>query len=70
MGSILEVIDADKVDMIANKFFEQSYSYFNIVSKILRDDIWLVKVLLISFGQQSSRMLSIESKTGRIISCE
>ena len=66
----LEAIDADKVDDIAIKFFKQSYSYVDIVNKILRDDIWFVKVFVSSFGQQSSRTISIESKTGKIISCE
>jgi hypothetical protein len=69
LESVLEAIEADKVEKIANKFFEQNYCYFNIVSKILRDDIWIVEVVLTSFGQQSSRSLSIESKTDRIVSC-
>ena len=63
-------IDADKVDDIALKFFKQSYSSVDIMNKTLRDDIWFVKVFVSSFGKQSNRILSIESKTGKIISCE
>ena len=63
-------IDADKVDDIALKFFKQSYSSVDIMNKTLRDDIWFVKVFVSSFGKQSNRMLSIGSKTGKIISCE
>ena len=63
-------IDADKVDDIARQFFQLNYTMVDIVNKALRDDIWFVKVLVTSFGKESSRMLSIESETGRIISCE
>ena len=65
-----KVIDSDKVDDIALKFFKQSYSSVDITNKTLRDDIWFVKVFVSSFGKQSNRILSIESKTGKIISCE
>jgi len=63
-------IDADKVDDIARQFFQLNYTMVDIVNKTLRDDIWFVKALVTSFGKESSRMLSIESETGRIISCE
>ena len=63
-------IDADKVDDIALKFFKQSYSSVDIMNKTLKNDVWTVKVFVSSFNVQSSRILSIESKTGRIISCE
>ena len=73
MGSwaiTLVEIDADKVDDIARKFFQLNYTMVDIVNKTLREDVWFVKVFVSSFGKQSNRMLSIESKTGRIISCE
>ena len=70
LGNTLKDIDTDQVEKITSKFFEQSYTYFNIVSKILRDNIWTVKVAVNSFGKQSSRVLSIDCETGRIISCE
>ena len=70
MGITPHDIDSDKVDDIALKFFKQSYSSVDIINKTLRDDIWFVKVFVSSFGKQSNRMLSIESKTGKIISCE
>ena len=73
MGSwaiTLVEIDADKVDDIARKFFQLNYTMVDIVNKTLREDVWFVKVFVTSFGKQSNRMLSIESKTGRIISCE
>jgi len=73
MGSwaiTLVEIDADKIDDIARKFFQLNYTMVDIVNKTFREDVWFVKVLVSSFGKQSSRMLSIESKTGRIISCE
>ena len=60
----------DKVDDIALKFFKQSYSSVDIMNKTLREDIWFMKVFVSSFGKQSNRMLSIGSKTGKIISCE
>ena len=63
-------IDADKVDDIALNFFKQSHSSVDIINKTFRDDIWFVKVFVSSFGRQSNRMLSIGSKTGKIISCE
>lgn len=63
-------IDADNVADIAKRFFLQNYTYVDIVNKTLQDDIWIVKVFVTSFGQQSSRMLSIDSETGKIISCE
>ncbi|HYL67341.1 MAG TPA: hypothetical protein VEU72_09375 [Nitrosopumilaceae archaeon] len=65
-----ESIDADKVSDIATKFFRQSYSSIEIMDKTLKNEIWVVKVFVSSFNQQSHRTLSIESKTGRIISCE
>ena len=63
-------IDTFEVDNITRKFFLVNYGSVEIVNKILRDDIWVVKVLVTSFGKESSRTLSIESKTGRIINCE
>ena len=63
-------IDANKIDDIARKFFLPNYTMVDIVNKTLRDEIWFVKVFVTSFGKQSNRMLSIESKTGRIVSCE
>jgi len=66
----LKDIDADEVNVITEKFFRQNYSSVDIVNKILKNDIWIVKVFVSSFGQQSNRILSIESRTGRIISCE
>jgi len=63
-------IDGFEVDRITRKFFQLHYNSVDIVSKILQDDIWIVKVFLFSFGQNLSRVLSIESKTGRILNCE
>ena len=63
-------IDAGNVDDLAKRFFLQNYTYVDIVSKILRNDIWYIEVSLTSFGQKSTRTLSIDSKTGKIISCE
>jgi hypothetical protein len=63
-------IDADEAVAIAKKFIQLNFSFVDIINKTLRGEIWFVKVFLTSFGQQSSRMLLIESKTGRIISCE
>jgi hypothetical protein len=70
-GKLLsESIDADKAGDIATKFFKQSYSSVDVMEKTLKNDVWTVKVFVSSFNQQSSRTLSIESRTGRIISCE
>jgi hypothetical protein len=63
-------IDADEAVDIAKKFIQLNSSFVDIVNKTLRGEIWCVKVFLTSFGQQSSRMLLIESKTGRIIGFE
>ena len=70
-GKLLsESVDADKVDDIAIKFFKQNHSSVAVMNKALKNDVWTVKVFVSSFNVQSSRILSIESKTGRIISCE
>jgi hypothetical protein len=70
MGVAFKNIDDSKVDEIATKFFQQNYSSIDIQDKILKNDIWIVKALVSSFGQQSIRTLSIETKYGRIIGCE
>ena len=67
---IQEVIDANVVDNIAKNFFQQSCSRINVTNKSLLEGVWFVKVLVISFGKESSKTLAIESKTGRVISVE
>jgi len=63
-------VGADEAVGITRKFFQLNYSSVDITDKVLREDIWFVKASLSLFGQHSSRTLSIESRTGRIISCE
>jgi len=69
-GITLKVIDDTRVEHITTKFFKQNYSSIDIVNKILKNDIWIVKVSANSFGQQLIRTLAIDSKTGSIISCK
>ena len=65
-----EGIDSDKAVVIAKEFFQFNYSTFNIENIVLQNGTWLVKGNVTTFGKQSSRILAIDSKTGRIISCE
>jgi len=65
-----ESIDADKAVVIAREFFKHSFAPFDIVNTDLQDDIWFVKGHVLLFGVTSNRILTINSKTGRIISCE
>src|SRR6267143_2431502 len=63
-------IDSDKAGVIAKEFFQFNYSTFNIENTTLQNGTWLVKGNVTTFGKQSSRILTIDSKTGSIISCE
>jgi len=65
-----EPIDSDKAVVIAREFFQFNYSTFNIENTTLQNGTWLVKGHVITFGKQSSKILAIDSKTGRILSCE
>jgi hypothetical protein len=62
------VMDSDQIDKLTIKFFQRNNNSVNVLSKILQDDIWSVKVRIISFGHQLNRTLLIKSTTGRIIS--
>jgi len=62
--------DAGKVENIAKEFFEYNYSACRIESAILQNNTWSVKVTVTLFGQHSSKTLTIDSKTGNIISCK
>jgi hypothetical protein len=67
---IFLVIDSNEVEVITRNFFAVNFTSVEILDKTLQDEIWFVKVLLTSFGAKSDKTLSIESKTGRVISCE
>ena len=62
--------DADRIEDIARKFFQQNYSACSIESTAFQNNTWYVKVAVTLFGQNYSRTLTIDPKTGRIISCE
>jgi len=62
-------IDSNQAVFIAREFFKQSFYPFEVVDTVLQDSTWLVRGLVTLFGVQSDRMLTIDSKTGRIISC-
>ena len=63
-------IDSDKAVVIAREFFKQGFAPFELVNTVLQNGTWLVKGNVTSFGKQSSRILTIDSETGRIITCE
>ncbi len=62
--------DAGKVKDITRKFFQYNYSSVNIESATLQNNTWSVKVLVTLFGIPSSKILAIDSKTGKIVRCE
>ncbi len=70
VGVLLTDIDSDKINHIVTQFFQQNYSSFNIVSTTLENDAWYVKGFVTLFGQQLSRILTIDCKTGKILKCE
>jgi hypothetical protein len=55
---------------MATKFFQYNYSDCNIVNTALQNNTWYVKANVTLFGKQSSKMLVIDAKTGRIVSCK
>jgi len=63
-------IDSDKAVVIAREFFKQGFTPFEIVNTVLQNGTWLVKGNVTTFGKQLSKILAIDSKTGRILSCE
>ncbi|HEV2193224.1 MAG TPA: hypothetical protein VGR54_06370 [Nitrosopumilaceae archaeon] len=63
-------IDADKATVIARKFFAQSFDNFELGNVFLQGDDWVVKGLVTLFGLTSNRILTVDSKTGNIVSCE
>ncbi|TLX80396.1 MAG: hypothetical protein E6L00_07660 [Thaumarchaeota archaeon] len=65
-----EGIDSDKAVVIAIEFFQFNYSTFNIESTTLQNNTWFVKGTVTLFGKQSSRILTIDSKTGKIVDVE
>jgi hypothetical protein len=60
--------DAPKIEDLVKKFFQYNYGSCVIVSATLQDNTWSVKVNVTVFGNQSSKTLTIDSKTGKIIS--
>lgn len=62
--------DADKIIDIAKKFFQYNYSACRIENATLQNNIWSVKVSVTLFAQHSSKILAIDSKTGKIIGCK
>jgi len=63
-------IDSDKAVVIAREFFKQSFAPFEIVNTVLQNGTWFVKGTVTSFGKQSSRILTIDAKTGKIVDVE
>ena len=63
-------IDSDKAVVIAREFFKQGFAPFEIVNTVHQNGTWLVKGHVTSFGKQSSRILTIDSKTGKIVDVE
>jgi len=55
---------------ITKKFFQYNYSACRIESTTLQNNTWSVQVSVTLFAQHSSKILTIDSKTGRIISCK
>ena len=65
-----ESIDSHKAVVIAREFFKQGFTHFEIVNTVLQNNTWLVRGTVTLFGIPSSKILAIDSKTGRILSCE
>ena len=63
-------MDADEAVIIARKFFAQSFDGFEPGDIFPQGAYWFVKGLVTLFGVTSNRILAIDSKTGRIASCE
>ena len=63
-------IDADEAVVIARKFFAQSFEGFELGDIFLQGGDWFVKGRVILFGVTSNRILTINSKTGKIVRCE
>ena len=63
-------IDADEAVVIARKFFAQSFDGFKLGDIFLQGGDWFVKGHVILFGVTSNRILTIDSKTGKIVRCE
>ena len=61
--------DGPKIEDMARKFFQFNYSSCNIKSATLQNKKWYVEGTVILFGIESSKKLVIDSKTGKIISC-
>jgi hypothetical protein len=68
--ALLPNIDSDIAVAIAREFFKQNFAHFDIAETVLQNGTWLVKGRVTSFGIQSNRLLTIDSKTGGIVSCE
>jgi len=66
----MENISANKAINIAVEFFKHSFAPFDIEDTVLQNDTWLVKGHVNIYGMKSDRILTIDSKTGNIVSCE
>ena len=66
----MESISADKAMDIAKEFFKHGFTPFEIKNTVLQNGTWRVKGLVHIYGIQSERILTIDSKTGNIVSCK
>lgn len=66
MESVGVVIGDDKAKEIATRFLEQHYSVINVANVVFKDNIWIVTVLISSFGHQL-RKIRIDARNSRII---
>jgi len=64
-----EMMNVDTVKDMAVNFFKQNYTVIDVQDAVLKKGVWVVKVVVSTFGKQSDHHLSIESQTGKIISC-
>jgi hypothetical protein len=70
VGILLTYIESSEIENIAKQFFQQNYFSFDIVSTTRKKNIWSVKGFVTQFGQQLSRIITIDSETGKIIDIE
>jgi len=59
-------VDSNAAIGIASRFLEQHYSILDIKDAAIKDHIWIVTVVVSSFGE-SVKKIRIDAATGEII---
>ena len=59
-----------QAEEIAKDFLSQSYSVIKIGKSELVDQIWIVEILVSSYGKDLTKKVKISNKTGHIMGFE